>query len=252
MSCVEAADRVFQFVLQCSLMRADVRGLLNTIPALTPRQRILLVMPFVLIASMYAVFTGFVSRFGYSLGFSLGMVVYWVGWCIVLPLALLGPREFVDLFREANPRMGDRPRLTLLLLLWPLSFPFVFLFLPRVGDATITVILVSIAVGIAIGVTEEILWRGTYARLFPNSSALGYLFPAILFGLWHLVPASVHEVPYPGAPYSFVLYALALGLSYGYYAFQTKSIRWCTVSHIIHDSLGMAGFTFVVLVELFA
>lgn len=233
-------------------MRSGVWSVLDDVPALTLRQSILVVVPFVLIASMYVVFNGFVARFGYSLGFSLGMIVYWVVWCIVLPLALLGPREFTDLFREAKPRLGDRPRLTLLLVLWPLPFPLIFRFLPRIDDATVTIILVSIAVGIAIGVTEEILWRGTYVRLFPGSLTLGYLFPAVLFGLWHLAPASIHEVPFPGAPYSFVLYALALGLSYGYYAFQTGSIRWCTVSHIVHDSLGMAGFTFIVLVELFA
>ena len=214
------------------------------------RQWILLGTPFALIASMYVVFNGLVARYGYAMGFSLGMIVYWVVWCIALPLALLGPREFVDLFREAKPRLGDRPRLTLVLLLWPIPFPLLFRFLPRIDEATVTIILVSIAVGIAIGITEEILWRGTYVRLFPTSLTLGYLFPAVLFGLWHLAPASIHEVPFPGAPYSFVLYALVLGLSYGYYAFQTKSIRWCTVSHIVHDSLGMAGFTFIVLVEV--
>jgi membrane protease YdiL (CAAX protease family) len=83
-----------------------------------------------------------------------------------------------------------------------------------------------------------------------NTYTLRHFLPAILFGLWNLAPASIHEVPYPGSPYSFVLYALVLGLSYGYYVFQTGSIRWCTVSHVIHDSLGMAGFTVIVPVEL--
>ena len=233
-----------------SLMNVEVRGVLEDVPEFTFRQWILLVTPFVLIASMYFLFNGLVSRFGYSLGFSLGMIVYWVLWCIALPLALLGPGEFVDLFREAKPRLGGRPRLMMVLLLWPLPFPLLFRFLPRIGDATVMIILVSIAVGIAIGITEEILWRGTYVRLFPTSLTLGFLFPAILFGLWHLAPASIHEIPFPGAPYSFVLYALVLGLSYGYYAFHTGSIRWCTVSHIVHDSLGMAGATFIVLVEV--
>ena len=201
---------------------------------------------------MYFVFNGLVSRFGYSLGFSLGMIVYWTVWCIALPLALLGPSEFIDMFRETKPRFGERPRATLLLLLWPIPFPLVFIFLPRIGDATMTIIFVSITVGIAVGVAEEVFWRGTYVRIFPHSLVFGYLFPAVLFGLWHLAPASIHEVPYPGSPYSFVLYAIALGLSYGYYAFQTGSIRWATVSHVVHDSLGMAGFTFIVLVELVA
>lgn len=216
----------------------------------TPRQWLLLATPVVLVATMYLTFHALVDRFGYAVGFSLAMICYWVVWCLGVPLAVLGPAECLDLFREASPLSVPRPRLAALALLWPLPFPLLFTFLPRIGEASVAVIVVSIAVGVAVGVSEELLWRGAYVRRFPESRAFGYLFPAVAFGLWHLVPASVHAVPFPGAPYSFVLYALALGLSYGYYAFQTGSIRWCTVSHVVHDSLGLAGFTFVALLEL--
>ena len=230
----------------------DVSGVADRVPTFTTRQWVLLATPLVLTASMYVVFETLVARFGYAIGFSLAMLGYWVVWCLALPLALLGPREVVDLFRESTPRFGDRPRRTLLLLCWPLPFPLVFTFLPRLDDATLGVVLVSVAVGVVVGVSEEVLWRGTYVRVFPESRALGYVFPAVLFGLWHLAPNAVHETPFPGAPYSFVLYALALGLSYGYYAFETGSIRWCTVAHAVHDSLGLSGVTFVVLVDLVA
>jgi membrane protease YdiL (CAAX protease family) len=218
----------------------------------TARQWALLAAPFALVASMYVTFQGLVARLGYGPGFGLSMIVYWVGWCTLLPLAVLGPAGYVDLFREAKPRLGERPWLTLLALLWPLPFAFVFAFLPRIREATTSVLLASVAVGVAVAVAEEVLWRGTYVRVFPDSTALGHLFPGVLFGLWHLVPNSVHETPYPGAPYSFVLYALALGLSYGYYAFETGSIRWATVSHAVHDSLGVAGGTFLALVDILA
>lgn len=213
------------------------------------RRAIVLASPLVLLASMYVVFGVLVERFGYSLGFSLAMVAYMIGWCLLLPTILLGRRGVLDLFRETTPKLGNRPRLTLLLILWPIPFPLLFIFLPRIGEATFSIVLVSVAVGLAIGISEELLWRGTFVRLFPQSLALGYLYPAVWFALWHLAPQSVHEVGFPGAPYSFILYALALGLSYGYYAFRTGSIRWCTVSHAIHDSLGLAGFTFIALVQ---
>ena len=214
-------------------MRADVRSVLNTVPALTSRQWILLVTPFVLIASMYVVFNGLVARFGYSLGFSLGMIVYWMAWCIALPLGLLGSGEFVDLFREAKSRLGGRPRLTLLLLLWPLPFPFVFIFLPRIGDATVTIVLVSIAVGIAIGVTEEILWRGTYVRLFPTSLALApLLMPADYSWIAHTTSESAAQ----GVDGAWLaqLGVLLFGLSVLWLAALSPLMwgRWAIVFHI--------------------
>jgi hypothetical protein len=106
-------------------------------------------------------------------------------------------------------------------------------------------LLASVAVGVVIGVTEELLWRGTYVELFPEDWRSGYLYPAVWFGLWHVAPQSVLTSDFPGAPYSFVLYATVLGLSYGYYTWQTGSIRWATVAHVVHDTLGLAGGTFL-------
>ncbi|SEP03747.1 CAAX protease self-immunity [Halogranum amylolyticum] len=74
---------------------------------------------------------------------------------------------------------------------------------------------------------------------------MGLLYPATWFDLWHFAPQAVLTSEFPGAPYSFVLYAILLGLSYGYYSWVTGSIRWGTVSHIVQDSLGLAGGTFL-------
>jgi membrane protease YdiL (CAAX protease family) len=216
---------------------------------LSARQWTLVVTPPALLTTMYLTFDRFVALFGFPRGYVYAFVVYWVGWCIVLPVALLGPTGVIDRFGEPNPRLGPRPRKTALLLLWPIAFPLVFVFVPQMGDATLVDLVASVLVGLVIGVTEEVLWRGTYVSLFPENDLLGYYYPAIWFGLWHFAPQSAHTSAFPGAPYSFVLYALALGLSYGYYAYRTGSIRWCTVSHVVHDSLGLAGPTFLLLAQ---
>ena len=143
-----------------------------------------------------------------------------------------------------TPRFGDRPRLTILLLAWPLVFPLMFAFLPRLARINLPVLLASLALGLVIGVTEEILWRGVFVRLFPDNIWLNTIYPSIMFGLWHICPLAVRPNSMPGGAVSFVLYAVVLGLSYAYYARKTGSIRWCTVSHCLHDTLGLGGLAY--------
>lgn len=66
----------------------------------TGRQWILLATPVVLTASMCVAFNTLVPRFGYAVGFSLGMIGYMAAWCLVLPA-----------IRERRlPRTGTRDR----------------------------------------------------------------------------------------------------------------------------------------------
>jgi uncharacterized protein len=139
-----------------------------------------------------------------------------------------------------------RKAIILNILLWlPLIFPAIFTFTPRLADATIEIVLVSVGIGIAIGITEEILWRGVYIRKFPLSKFFGIIVPAIWFSIWHIAPQSVNPNPLPGGAISFLLYALMLGLSWGYVAWSRGTIRGVATAHIVHDSLGLAGFTFL-------
>jgi len=129
-------------------------------------------------------------------------------------------------------------------LLWPLPFPILFNFLPRLPEVNGAIIGVSLLLGLVIGVTEEVLWRGVYVRLFPDSMWLNTVYPNIMFGMWHVAPQSVRPSAVPGGAVAFVLYALILGLSYAYYARKTGSIRWCTVSHCVHDAFGLGAFVY--------
>jgi uncharacterized protein len=91
---------------------------------------------------------------------------------------------------------------------------------------------------------DKILWRGVYVRLFPHSTWMSVIYPSIMFGIWHISPQSVRSSSMPGGVYSFVFYAILLGLAYAYVARKTGSIRWCTLSHVIHDSLGLGALAY--------
>ena len=211
---------------------------------LSSRQWAALAGPTVLIAIMLWAFRKGHGRFGFPLGYLLAFGLYWIGWCLIFPAFLLGGwRALVDLFQPVAA-FGALSWVTHLLLWWPIVFPLLFMFLPRLRKANWAILLASLALGIVIGVTEEILWRGVYLRLFPGNIWLGLLYPSLLFGLWHICPLSVLANKLPGGAASFVIYAVLLGLTYGLAAQRTGSIYWPTVAHVIHDTLGLGGFTY--------
>lgn len=146
-----------------------------------------IVYPAILTATMYAAFQIPVSELGFQTGYIAVFAIYWVGWGIVFPMLVLGgPKGVVDLFKTPRARKKEeelekppswRTKVILSILLWlPLIFPAFFTFAPRVADATTQIILVSIGIGIAIGITEEILWRGIYIKNFHIASCLALFF----------------------------------------------------------------------------
>jgi uncharacterized protein len=121
----------------------------------------------------------------------------------------------------------------------------IFSFFPRIPHLEPTVIIVSIIIGVVIGVTEEILWGGVYIRKFPSNKFFGIIYPAIWFSVWHIAPQSVLSNQMLGGIASFLFYALLLGLDRGLVASRTVSIKWVVAGHCIHDSLGLSEFTFL-------
>jgi membrane protease YdiL (CAAX protease family) len=88
---------------------------------------------------------------------------------------------------------------------------------------------------------EELLWRGTYLAVFPNSPALGYLYPTVGFAVWHYAPQVVFPSRYPGGRTSFVLSAGLFGLIWGRVASRNGSVGWSLVSHVLLDFSGLGA-----------
>lgn len=129
-------------------------------------------------------------------------------------------------------------------LWWPIIFPLAFRFIPKLGEANAAILIASVLLGVVIGVTEELLWRGVYVRAFPQSLWLSVVYPAVGFALWHIAPLAAHGNPSPGGTASFVGFALVLGLTWGLVAARTGSIRWTTFAHVVHDALGLGAFVY--------
>src|SRR4051812_26639631 len=98
-------------------------------------------MPVVLIATMYVIFQTFTVTFGFPLGYLLAFVVYWVVWCGVVPMAVIGRRSVCNLFAAGDAGFVRLGVTTHALLWWPILFPLVFVFVPRVTSAGWSMIL---------------------------------------------------------------------------------------------------------------
>ena len=102
----------------------------------------------------------------------------------------------------------------------------------------------SAGLAIVNAIGEEVLWRAIYPHVFPRQVVRGYLYPAVGFTLWHLVPQSIHKSRMRGGTKAFLAGALFIGLGHGWVAWRTGSIRWTTLTHILTDFLGLGGLIY--------
>jgi uncharacterized protein len=207
----------------------------------TRRQYVLIVTPLVLIPLMYLAYQGFVAAWGPKVGYFAAFSLYWVAGCLLLPLWILGRDGVRAVFQNAPAPLGKRPWLGALLLIWPPLMAGVTVLPVKFPQITLAVLIGSAALALVNATLEELLWRGAYIREFPHEKLWGWLYPSVGFALWHIAPLSIHSNPMPGGLASYLFGALVIGLSYGWVAWRTGSIRWTVVSHGVMNFLGMGA-----------
>jgi len=205
------------------------------------RQRVLMLTPLLLLASMYGIFHGLTALMGPQRGFVAAYLVYWGAWGVAVPLWFLGRDGTVDLFRR--PRVPGP--LTMAAVLAGLALPvvagFLFVFPSLFSDGE-RVLLLFLVYAVVNGLIEEVYWRGLFVRAFPRDVLCGYLYPAAAFGAWHVMVLSMSG-PWPliAPVYAFSLAAL-LGLLYAWVTARTGSIRWVVTSHVLLNLSGLGAF----------
>jgi uncharacterized protein len=107
--------------------------------------------------------------------------------------------------------------------------------------ADLRIVLVSAALAILNGGLEELLWRGTYLRIFSGRPGLAWIYPSVGGALWHLAPLAVFPNRAPGGAASFVIVSRVVGLICGWVANRHGAIFWTTVAHVLFDFSGLGG-----------
>jgi uncharacterized protein len=205
------------------------------------RQKVLLALPILVLATTYPAYQLFVGAWGDKIGYLAGFLFYWLFWCLLIPLWVLGRAGLNDLFRRVVQPFGSPAWLGLLLLIWPLLLAALAVLPVKLSQATLIIVVASAALALVNATLEELLWRGAYIKAFPTSAVWGWLYPSVGFAIWHLAPQSIHGNPMPGGAATFLLGALVIGLSYGWVAWRTGSIRWTVASHVLMNFLGLGA-----------
>ncbi len=211
---------------------------------MTTSQIALLLLPPTLILSTYGVFKWMGGRYPARRAYLIGFLFYWIGWCVFLPLILIGGDGVRALFTPADPLFGEPAVIGISSVVLPAVIaPFFTGMLKRRREVTLTVLIASLLFALINGIAEELLWRGTYVTVFPQNWVFGFLYPSLAFGLWHLSPQVIY--PAQGGALKFALSAVFLGFAFGWIAFSTSSILLAVISHIVLDLAGLPGLYFV-------
>ncbi len=201
---------------------------------LTGPQLTLLLTPWLLLATTYACFRFLSRRLGTTWAYFGGFLFYWLVWCLLLPIGLLGPTALLDLFRPVAP-FGEPGWLGAFCLIAPPLISLLTIFPRELRRADRTIVLVSIGLAIVNGTLEEILWRGTYLVVFRDNVWLALIYPSLGFALWHLAPQTIIPFAGQGGKWSLVIAVGFLGLLWAWVANSTGVIVWTVSAHILID-----------------
>jgi uncharacterized protein len=190
-------------------------------------------LPWLLIVSTYLVFRALLSFLPLAHSLFIGYLFYWGFWCLIVPFTLLRPVGVRAMFTTPEHPVGQPAWLGWTLLAVPVVLSAALVFPLMLPALTVPVIIFSILFALANGAFQEMLWRGTYMVGFQDSYGLGYFYPALMFGLWHLSPyfALYGRIDLPAV--LGVVGGFIFALCWGWVAMRTGSIRYTILSHAL-------------------
>jgi membrane protease YdiL (CAAX protease family) len=197
----------------------------------------LLIAPTLLLATTSPVYQLLERRYGKKWSYLGGFLFYWTAWCLLFPLALLGPQRLLGLFHGVSSPFGHPWWLGAFCLLAPPLVAFIFLFPAALRRASTRLVFVSALLALVNGPLEVVLWRGASLTLFPGQFWLTLLYPSLGFAVFHLAPMSVVAPTGRGrwGKAALVAQVCFLGLVWAWVANNTGSILWTAVAHILID-----------------
>ena len=194
-------------------------------------------MPILIPAAMQQVFRATQRRFGPRRGQQAGFAIYWAT-CWASAAALAGPRRLARLWRRAMVPIPAPKALAGAALIVPPVGAITTQWLPHARTAGPRAVAVAFGVGVTNAVAEEALWRGAPVAVFGNDPVLGWLWPAVGFTLWHLVPLTASAAS-RRRKFETLLGAALIGFGHGWLAWRTRSLVATSVAHAVTDAGGV-------------
>ena len=194
------------------------------------KQIVAILAPFALIAVMYPIFRMLAKRFGrknWRLGWYWGLAIYWLIWGIVFPWVILGKENIIRIIQPGHLTVK-----IFFLVLFPLVMSTIYKFVPNMKyeKPSVWVFVLILSTCFGNGIFEELIWRGVYTLLFPNSIMFGIIWPGLFFALWHYIPGSINP---DGNVAGLMVGSGLMGLYLGFLARQTGTIWWTIIVHTV-------------------
>ena len=191
------------------------------------KQKLAIVAPLVLIGVMYPIFRWTPVVFGETVGWYLGLVIYWILWGAIFPVVMLGKGNIKTIIspQKLNFRV-------FLFVLFPILMASLYQLVPGMGyeKSNFWIFMLFLSTAFGNGFFEEVFWRGIYMKLFPNNILFRIIWPSILFALWHYIPGSVHS---DGNVIALIIGAGIFGFYLSFLAKRTETIWWSIIAHTI-------------------
>lgn len=213
--------------------------------AFSTTQYVLVLSPPFLLLSTFFLFRYLSAAMPKEKAYLFGFIFYWFVWCFLLPLLTVGFEGLRAMLSTPNPRFGQPAWLGIILLIGPPLLLFVTSFQSSIRGATIAFVIYSAMYAATNGLLEEILWRGTYVVAFDGNLIWGYLYPSVWFGLWHLSPQVVQAGTVTRETLTFAIMSIALGLTWGWVARTSGSVRFTALAHILLNFASPVGGWFI-------
>jgi membrane protease YdiL (CAAX protease family) len=191
------------------------------------KQKTAIVSPVVIIGMMVPIFRFLGNQLGNSVGWYLGLWIYWIIWGGVFPWIMIGKDSIVRLIR---------PQKLSLKLLAMVAFPVLMAAVFRFSTGmeyekpALWFLFILVSTNLGNGFFEEVLWRGMYLELFPNRVIFRIVWSTVWFALWHYAPGSISA---SGNPIGLMIGSGMMGLYFAFLAHKTGTIWWTMIAHAL-------------------
>jgi membrane protease YdiL (CAAX protease family) len=190
--------------------------------------------------AMRGVFRATTRRYGPERGYQAGFAVYWAS-CWLMAGLVAGPRRLFEVWQAPEQRLPAPRGLGAVALVAPPLGGLATQWLPEARASGPVVIAVAASIGTTNALAEEMFWRGVPVAAFAADDVWrGWLWPALGFTTWHLVPLASHPSS-PRRRAELQTGAALIGLSYGWIAFRTRSLALVAPAHALTDSSGLSA-----------
>lgn len=197
-----------------------------------------IVIPVAAPLTMAAVFAGLRRCVSAQAAYNAGFAIYWLGWCLSVPLWLLGRRPVVDLLITGRRLPPER----LLFLALPIAGAVGTQLIPHRREIDVPTAVTMAGTALINAVGEELLWRGLFMRELDRRPLLSQAWSLIGFSAWHFAPQLI--LPSPLGRWRFVAGSAAVGLASTSAAWTSDGLRYVVVAHAITDACGVTAARF--------